>query len=241
MNDEIILFPDFCDVFEDLSLACYFRPLMTKMHQVGDRGYPIHLVSTDGMFCEVPFLYAENNFFGFEYKNGKYQFMGDLRVFGESNFNDVYQVLVADFEKNKDDYLERKVSASDYSKKIKPLVDHVAQFSKGQDLGYFSEALYSYLFTKYYYEKTGKFKNIREVTSNYANNTDPILLSQCDIETFLQEFFLNMKYNLKNSYNLSAQMAVCGTSGYRFTLWGGETIAFLDEDASRVFILEYHS
>ncbi|MFX3839216.1 hypothetical protein ACJBS6_11355, partial [Streptococcus suis] len=78
----VILYPKASDVFTDERLACYFRPLLSFACRQDGREYTFHLLGTDGLYCEREYRNAENNFFGFRYVAGKYEFLGDLAVFG---------------------------------------------------------------------------------------------------------------------------------------------------------------
>lgn len=241
MTNKIILFPDINDVFSDTTLACYFKPLLTVEHNTGKKNYHIHLLSADGVFCEQAFLNAESGFFGFQYNNGKYQFLGDTKVFGDSNFHDVYTALQADFDANKDNYLESKITYKAYAQQIKPLLEKVAQFTPEQDPTYYAEAFYCYAFTKYHYQKTNRFIHINAVTENWGIDDSDIFISRDDMNNILNEFFINLEYTHKNNYNITIDNAICATLAYRFALFAGTSIAFLDEESDQIFILEYHS
>lgn len=237
----LTLFPSAVQVFNDPSLECYFKPLLSVKKYVLGKEYNIHFLSTDGLFSEKVFLNSERGFWGFKNNNGKYDFLGDIKTFGNSNFNELFSALKKDFNENKEFYFENKVSYKDYYKKNKELVKNIARFTKEQDPQYFTEAFYCYEFIKYYFEKTGEFLHINEVTENYGNDENEILLSVDDVSYCIEEFFLNLEYNLENKYNISPNMAVCGVEGFRFTCWGGTVVAFVNTEQDIIYILEYHS
>lgn len=240
-NEGIILFPQAANVFDDPSLQCYFKPLLTVKKHVLGKEYNIHLLSTDGIFPEKIFLNSERYFWGFRYKEGKYHFIGKTETFGNSNFTELYSVLKNDFQKNRDRYLENKISYKDYYNEKKELIKSVARFTKEQDPQYFAESFYCYEFTKYYFEKYGKFCHVNEITENYGHDENDILLSTEDMNWCLGEFFINLEYNLENCYNINENMAVCGTEGFRFTCMGGTSIAFVNTEQDIIYILEYFS
>lgn len=237
----LTLFPSAVQVFHDPSLEWCFKPLLTVKKHVLGKEYNIHLLSTDGIYIEEKFFNSEGYFFGFGYSDGKYNFLGNLKAFGNSNFNELYSMLKKDFSLRKDEYLEKKVSPKDYYEQNKELIKNTARFTKEQDPQYFAEAFYCYEFTKYYFEKTGTFCHINEVTGNYGHDDNKILLGKDEIKGCVEEFFTNLEYNLENSYNIKENMAVCGTEGFRFTCYGGMSIAFVDTEQDIIYILEYHS
>ena len=219
----IIFFPPAVQVFHDPSLECYFKPLLSIKKHILGKEYIVHLLSTDGVFPEKVFLNSERHFWGFKYEDGKYHFLGKTETFGNSNFTELYSVLKKDFQKNKE------------------WIKNTARFTKEQDPQYFAEAFYCYEFTKYYFEKTGSFCHINELTENYGHDERDILLSPEDVSYCIEEFFLNLEYNLENRYNLLPNMAVCGADGFRFTCWGGTVVAFVNTEQDIIYILEYHS
>ena len=237
----IIFFPPAVEVFHDPSLECYFKPLLSIKKHILGKEYIVHLLSTDGVFPEKVFLNSERHFWGFKYEDGKYRFLGKTETFGNSNFTELYSVLKKDFQKNKEEYFENKISYKDYYKKNKEWIKNTARFTKEQDPQYFAEAFYCYEFTKYYFEKTGSFCHINELTENYGHDERDILLSPEDVSYCIEEFFLNLEYNLENRYNLSPNMAVCGADGFRFTCWGGTVVVFVNTEQDIIYILEYHS
>lgn len=237
----ITLFPISAQVFNDPSLECYFKPLLSVKKHILGKEYNIHLLSTDGVYLEEKFLNSEGYFFGFKYDNGKYNFLGNLKAFGNSNFNELYSVLKKDFSEKKDEYLKNKISFKDYYERNKELIKETARFTKNQDPQYFAEAFYCYEFTKYYYEKTGKFCHVSEITENYEHDDNEILLNSEELTPYLDEFFINLEYNLANKYNISKKSAVCGAEGFRFTCYGGVSIAFADTEQDLIYILEHHS
>ena len=113
----IIFFPPAVQVFHDPSLECYFKPLLSIKKHILGKEYIVHLLSTDGVFPEKVFLNSERHFWGFKYEDGKYHFLGKTETFGNSNFTELYSVLKKDFQKNREEYFENKVSYKDYYKR----------------------------------------------------------------------------------------------------------------------------
>lgn len=237
----ITLFPPAAEVFHDPSLECYFKPLLSVKKHILGKEYAVHLLSTDGIFPEKIYPNSERHFWGFKYENRKYIFLGKTETFGNSNFTELYSLLKKDFQSRKDFYLENKVSYKDYYRMNKEIIKETARFTKEQDPQYFAEAFYCYEFIKYYFEKNKKFCHINEISENYGYDENEILLSPEDISFCIEEFFLNLEYNLENRYSLSPNMAVCGAEGFRFTCWGGTAVAFVNTEQEIIYILEYHS
>jgi len=238
----IKLFPNAIDVFENSEMVLYFKPLLTHTHLINGKEYFVHLLGTDGLYLENPLPYAEGGLWGFDYNNGKYRFKGDLKTFGTSNVQEVYSFLKNDFEINKDNYIQYKVSEDKYLENICERLAGLAKFSDKQDVEYYASAFYSYEFNKYYYENEKRFCHITEITENFAHNKEDILFSKCNMENVIDEFFINIEYTLKNPYTLSCDMVCCGTDGHRFmSLNGLMVFGFLDVEQEIVYILEYGS
>ncbi|WP_300393204.1 hypothetical protein [Fusobacterium sp.] len=239
--EDIIFFPSAVQVFDDPSLECYFKPLLSVKKYILGKEYVVHLLSTDGVFSEKIFLNSERYFWGFKYINGKYHFLGNINSFGNSNFTELYSALKKDFSLNKETYFKNKVNYKEYYNQNKNFIKNIARFTKEQDPQYFSEAFYCYEFTKYYFEKTGKFCNINEIFENPSYDENEVLLSIEDVGYCIEEFFLNLKYNLENKYNISPDMAVCGAESFKFTCWGATSIAFVNVEDDNIYILECHN
>ena len=243
-ENNIILYPSIETVFKDTTLGLYFRPLLTANILIEDKPYSIHLVATDGLFCCEKFKYSEQNFFGFKYDKGLYEFLGDLKVFNDYNkVPALHNFLQLDFLQNRDIYLANKTKSNDYLKRLNVQLKKVSRFQDFSNAEYYAEAFYSYEFTKYYFEKFGKHSHISVVTENYGKNTDPFLFDKGNAISILEEFFINLKYNVTFDYSINDKMFVAGTERYRFMSinGGGDVLAMLDQTKDIVYILEYSS
>lgn len=239
----VIFYPNAEDVLDDPSLQCYFRPLLSYECERDSEKYKIHLLGTDGLYCEAGFKYSENNFFGFDYNRGKYRFLGNIECFeGYDQIPSFYNLLKKDFEEYKNEYLRNKVTTSNYLDVLQNKLGDVMTDSL-ESLSYYAEAFYSYEFTKYYYQTTGKHQDISVLTESYGKNEDDFLLSESDAMNILDEFFINLEWNLQNDYAISKEMLCCATERYRFMsiIGGGTVFALLDSKNDKVYILEYFS
>lgn len=239
---DIILYPTAESVFEDPTLAPYFRPLMTVPLLRDNKHYAIHLLGTDGLYCETAIKYAENNFFGFTYNEGKYRFLGDLSVFKDhEKVPGLYTFLRTDFEQQKDFYLAHKIKVDAYLSELSPRLKAISTFDDDEDAAHYATAFYSYELTRYAYQKTDTHQHISVLTENYGKNNRSFLLSDSDTSTIMEEFFMNMKYTLQNGYDMNEAMFCCGTSLSRFMsiIRGGTALALLDQDKDIVYLLEY--
>lgn len=244
MAENIKLYPSVENVFNDISLGIYFRPLLTAEITVGNNPYSIHLVATDGLFCDKKFKYSEQNFFGFKYNNGLYEFQGVLNVFANyEKIPEIHSFLQKDFLQNRDSYLSNKVKESNYLKNINSELEKICGSKELSSAEYYAEAFYSYEFTKYYYEKYGSHRHISVVTENYGKNTNPFLIDKNTALSILDEFFINAKYNLSFDYEVNKEMFVAGTARFRFMsiTGGGDVLAMLDPANDMVYLLEYFS
>jgi hypothetical protein len=214
----------------------YFKPLLTYSVD----GYKIHLLSTDGMYVEKGMRYAESGLWGFRYKAGKYSFLGDLAAFGQDNYEEIYPIIKADFEKNKDRYLTKSISHKSYWEAIEEDLIDIENFEDYLDVRDYAESYYSYFLAKYSYEQTGNFRYVMEIVANFVHNDDDILLDLEHQKELMDEYFRKLNYHLAHVYSIAPEMIVCATEGYRFTHYGGTSFAFLDKDAETVYILEYH-
>ena len=239
---EIEIYPKIENVLADTQLKCYFHPLLTYTYTLSQKDYKIHLLATDGLYCEKIFLNSENNFFGFGYNDGKYEFLGNIECFVEyDKIPMVYDFLIKDFQENKDAYLQNKISTQAYLKKIEDKLKKLANFKDFDYMNYYAEAIYSYEFTKYHYEKTGIHSHISVITENYGKDDSDFLLAKDDALGILDEFFMNLQWNLQNDYGVSKAMFCCATDTYRFMsiIGGSVAFAFLDKSLDKVYILEY--
>lgn len=235
----VILYPKASDVFTDERLACYFRPLLSFACRQDGSAYTFHLLGTDGLYCEREYRHAENNFFGFRYLAGKYEFIGDLGVFGGGNVEEVYALLQADFAKNKEAYWKEKVTVEAYKERLIDELAEVADF----DVDYYAEAFYSYEFTKYHYERTGEFRHVSELTEGCDHDDSPVLIDQETAQELSEEFFLNLQWNVKYDYGIDKSMVCAATERFRFmSVFGGGTVfALWKPQEQTVYLLEYFS
>ncbi|MGN7810723.1 hypothetical protein [Flavobacterium sp. 22076] len=241
MTENIHLYPDIENVFIDKSLGIFFKPILTAKTLVNGEDYHIHIVSTDGLFCKNEYKYSENNFFGFKYINGKYEFLGDLAVFDDyEKIYELHNALEEDFTQNKDTYLKEKRTVDDYLENILQQLEK-NNFYNFSNTEYYAEAFYSYNFTKYFYEKFGVHKHISVITENYGKNTDPFLLNKKEALSILEEFIINIDHNLKNNYQINQNMFVAATEISRFMsiIRDGIVLSLLDTSNKIVYILEY--
>ncbi|WP_232699164.1 hypothetical protein [Brevibacillus daliensis] len=236
---KITLYPKANDVFVDESLACYFRPLLTFSYVHEGTAYSLHLLGTDGLYCEGEYRNSENNFWGFRYVAGKYEFLGDLQVFGEENVPDVHAFLQADFAENKDHYLNDKITVAEYKGRIQADLSEVANFNAD----YYAEAFYSYEFTKYYYERTGEFRHITELTEGWGHNDEDVLIDQETAQEMSEEFFMNLTWNVTHDYGIDESLVCGAVERYRFmsVIGGGTVLALLKPVEQTVYLLEYFS
>ena len=242
--DVIELYPKIENVLADTSLKCYFHPLLTYRHTINGKDYKIHLLGTDGLYCEESFLNSERNFFGFDYNDGKYKFLGNIECFiGYEKIPMVYDFLIRDFQENKDGYLSGKVSTEKYLKGIENELKKLANFENFDAITYYAEAIYSYEFTKYNYEKTGEHVHISAITDNFVKDKNNFLLDKNDALSVLDEFFINLQWNLENDYGISKDMFCCATDRFRFMsiVGDGMVFALLDKSVEKIYILEYSS
>lgn len=235
-------YPKIENVLTDISLNCYFRPLLTYNYNIDDKYYQIHLLCTDGLYCEGKIKYSESNFFGFDYNGGKYKFLGNIKCF--MNYKIIpklYDFLLKDFMEKKDDYLNNKVSTDTYLGSISDKICKLFPAKYSDSITDYAEAFYSYEFTKYYYEQTGKHKHISVVTENYGENEDDFLLSKNDALNILEEYFINLKYMQKNTYEITKEMFCCAVESSRFmSIIGGRLVfTLLDKNNDKVYLLEY--
>ena len=96
--ENVRFLPDYKEVFINKKLKYYFKPICT----IGD----YHYLTVDGIFCIRNYKFAENDYFGFKLKDGKYEFLGNLPdCFGKNDVERLYDILERDFEENRKFYL----------------------------------------------------------------------------------------------------------------------------------------
>lgn len=238
-EQKVIMYPKASEVFVDERFACYFRPLLTFSHLHEGSVYQLHLLGTDGLYCEKEYKHAENNFFGFRYVAGKYEFLGNLDVFGGGNVEEVHAYLQADFAQNKQEYLKDKVTLKAYKERIMDGLAELADF----DVDYYVEGFYSYEFTKYHYELTGEFRHITELTEDWGHDDSDVLIDQETAREMSGEFFMNLQWNVTHDYGIEESMVCGATERFRFmsVIGGGTVFALLKPEEQTVYLLEYFS
>lgn len=239
-NNDIILFPNPKDVFADAEMEMYFTPLVTYNYKSNGKEYKIHVLTSAGLICENSYLNSENRFFGFQYVDGKYKFLGNINTFGNSDIKEVYYFLREDFEKNRDYYLNQKVPVTDYIKMIKPLMKKAGHFGETQSLCTYAENFYSHEISKYNYEKTGKLKHLFEITEALYPQKTPYFYNAEEAHEILQNFYSNLGEYFKNRYDFKNAKPVCVVDTFKFSNFSSSAIVFLKAEDNLVYIAEYN-
>lgn len=245
-TENIFLYPEPSAVFKDPALALYFKPLLTHAVNVNNKDYQIHLFSRDGLICkeEPIYQYSENYCFGFRYNDGKYEFLGDLQVFEETEkLSALHQLLQQDFDAKKDEYLKNKTTVKEYLEAIRKELEDASRFGEYIYAEIYARSFYSYEFTRYYYRKYGAHRHISVVTEQWAKNTDPFLLDEDDAQDMLEEWFEGFDEDTESKYGISTDMFAGGTESRRFTALAGSSVVFALVDAEKdiVYMVEYTS
>ena len=241
-SENIILYPDPTTVFTDPALSVYFKPLLTANTEAGGQSRAIHLLSTDGLICEetLSFRYAENFCFGFSCNAGRYQFLGDLRVFREADLVPaLHRLLLEDFEQKKAAYVKNKTTTGEYLEQLQPILKTEPAAAGFTDAEYYARSFYSYEFTKYYYQRFGVHRHVSVVTEGWAKNTDPFLLDGDDAGDILEEWLDGFEEKAAHQYRITAAMFAAGTERRRFvSLSSGLVLALLDPREEIVYMIE---
>jgi len=108
------------------------------------------------------------------------------------------------------------------------------------NLNYYIESFYSYELVKYQYQSTGIIKSFDEITKAWTISFD-FIYDEEDIQNIMDEFFINLEYNLANSYDISENMACFGMAAYSFMRHKDMVFALADAENDRVYMLEYFS
>ncbi|WP_411347936.1 hypothetical protein [Paenibacillus sp. WLX2291] len=234
----ITLFPEPEDVLEDPSLTCYFLPMLsfTHEHLEDQRAYRIHLLSTDGLQCLDDALYSEQHIWGFEYHDGKYRFLGDIDVFGGVNIPEVYAWLVEDFDRNCEYYLHEKRSAVDYGEQVQVALSSIANFEARS----YAENVYSYLYARTHYQRTGEFRHIDELIGNHRPMDQHLLLDRLEAQEMSAIILDHLPDTLRMRYDMQPEMIVGGAERFRFlsASSGGAVLALLNTHRQQVYLLE---
>lgn len=240
----IALYPKVKDVLEDKELECVFRPILTVKRVVEGKEFLIHILlclGISGEPLEKNYLYSEGGFFGFDYNNGKYIYLGSKEVFWNYNkIKELYSYLTDDFIENRDVYLEKKITMEAYVEGIMKKVSELVIDDEYDNLTYYIESFYSYELVKYQYQSTGVIKSFNEITKAWTTSFD-FIYDEEDIQNIMDEFFINLEYNLANSYDISENMACFGMAAYSFMRHKDMVFALTDANNDRVYMLEYFS
>ena len=230
---DIKYFPDYKDVFVDEKLKYYFKPICT----IGN----YYFLTIDGIFCIKDYKYSENYYFGFRLKDGKYEFLGNLDCFGDNDIEKLYEILEKDFEKNKKDYLDKKMKIADYVKNIFSKIGEI-KFDEEQDLEYYIESFYCYNMAKYYYELNKKIVSVKSLTANYGiTPEDELLIDKEDLKNCLGDFFINIEYELELTPFPTEDMCVMGVDVVPFTMCGEIVGLLYDKKENIIYLREQHS
>lgn len=238
-ENDIILFPDPKDVFTEPEMEMYFTPILTYNYESNEREYKIHILTSAGLICENSYLNSENRFFGFQYIDKKYKFLGNLNTFGNSQIKEVFKFLKSDFEKNKDYYLEQKVTLADYIKMIKPLAKRAGIFTEGQSLSTYLENFYSYELIKYNYKKTNKLKHLFEITEAVQKNNASYFFHENETKNMLTYFYNNLNDYFKTRYDFKNAKPICAVDTFKFTNFISLAVIFFDKEKNIVYNFEY--
>ncbi len=237
-NPTVRLYPEPAEVLENPALSCYFLPLMSFTHEhiQDQQEYTIHLLGTDGLSCTSPRPCAENIIHGFQYNEGRYRYMGDPAAFGEyNNISEVYGWLLEDFNRNSEYYLHEKISAADYGANVQVALNSIATFDSRR----YAEGIYSYLYTKTHYQRTGEFHQMTELTDNQLPVADDLLLDHLTAQELGQTLLAELPQHTQHSYNLRPEMIVGGTERSRFMSPSGHgaILAALDPKHKEIYLL----
>ncbi|MEW4371661.1 hypothetical protein [Paenibacillus kandeliae] len=234
----VTVFPEPADVLEDPSLSCYFLPMLsfTHEHLEDQRSYRIHLLGTDGLQCLDAALYSENHIWGFEYNDGKYRFLGNISVFGGVNIPEVYAWLVEDFDRNCEYYLHEEIAASDYGEQVQVALSSIANF----EARYYAENVYSYLYARTHYQRTGEFRHIDELTGDHRPIDQHLLLDRLEAQEMSAIVLDNLPDTLRVRYDIQPEMIVGGAERFRFmsASSSGVVLALLNTHRQQVYLLE---
>lgn len=231
--ENIKFFPNYKEIFIDERLKYYFKPICT----IGK----YHFLTVDGIFCIRNYKFAENDYFGFKLKDGKYEFLGDLNCFGKNDVERLYDILEKDFEENKKSYLDKKIKIANYVEKILPKIKGI-NFEEEQDLEYYIESFYCYNMAKYYYEINKKIVSVKALTEDYGiTPEDELIIDKEELKNCLGDFFINLEYELELTPDPTEDMCVMGIEIIPFTMWGEIVGLLYDEKEDIIYLKEQHS
>ncbi|WP_017811675.1 hypothetical protein [Paenibacillus shenyangensis] len=232
------LYPEPAQVLDNPALSCYFLPLMsfTHEHLEDQQAYTIHLFGTEGLSCISPRPYAEDGIHGFDYNEGRYRYLGDPAAFGEyHNVSEVYGWLLEDFNRNSEYYLHEHISAADYGANVQVALNSIATFDSRR----YAEGIYSYLYTRTHYQRTGELRRISELTGNQAPTNDHLLMDRLTAQELGQPLVNERSHQTQHNYHLRPEMIVGGAERSRFMSPSGQgaILAAFDADTKQVYLL----
>lgn len=231
--ENVKFFPDYKEVFIDERLKYYFKPICT----IGK----YHFLTIDGIFCIRNYKFAENDYFGFKLKDGKYEFLGNLDCFRKDDVERLYDILERDFEENKKFYLDKKIKIANYVENILSKIGEIT-FEEEQDLEYYIESFYCYNMAKYYYELNKKVVSVKALTENYGiTPEDELLIDKEELKNCLGDFFINIEYELELTPAPTEDMCIMGVDVVEFTMWGEIVGLLYNEKDNIIYLKEQHS
>ncbi len=241
-NDpSIIWYPEPEDVLDNPALSCYFLPLVSFNHEqlVDGQSYRIHLFGIEGLPCVSPDRYGEPHIWGFAYHDGKYRWLGDVAIFGGMNVPEVYAWLLQDFDRNCEYYMHERMSADDYVAGIQTALASIANFD-AQD---YAHSVYSYMYTRIHYKRTGQFRHMDELTGNPITFTrlrsERWLLDHLEAQQLGSLVLSRMTQTQRNAYHLEPAMIVGGAERFHFMdSCEGAVVAALDAEHQLVYLLQ---
>lgn len=238
------LYPKAKDVLDDEELECFFRPLLTIKQNIKGKEFLIHVILSLGISAEKlseGYKFSENGFFGFEYNAGKYKYLGSKDIFYNYDLTKgLNRYLQADFIEQKEIYLSKKIAMEAYIERMMEKIRSIVQVGNCDNLRCYLESFYSYELTKYQYQATGSFRSFKEIIEGWKTSSD-FIHSENSIDNVIGEFFLNLKYNLKNFYGITSNMACFGIDAFNFMENKDMLFTLVDEEKERVYMLEYCS
>ncbi|MFD1886645.1 hypothetical protein [Paenibacillus wenxiniae] len=234
-------YPDPEDVLDNPALSCYFLPLVTFTHEHLQNGqaYQIHLFGIEGLPCVAPDRYGEPHMWGFAYNGGKYRWLGDTAVFGGMNVSDVYAWLLNDFDRNCEYYMHERMSAADYVAGAQTALASIANF----DARAYAHSVYSYMYTRVHYQRTGQFRHMNELTSDQATATglrsERWLLDRLEAQQLGSSVLAGLTTVERHRYALDTAMIVGGAERFHFMDSSqGAVVAALNAERQHVYLLQ---
>ncbi len=234
-------YPDPEDVLDNPALSCYFLPLVTFTHEHLQNGqaYQIHLFGIEGLPCVAPDRYGEPHLWGFAYNDGKYRWLGDTAVFGGMNVPEVYAWLLNDFDRNCEYYMHERMSAADYVAGAQTALASIANF----DARSYAHSVYSYMYTRVHYQRTGQFRHMDELTGDTATGSglrsERWLLDRLEAQQLGSSVLAGWTMVERHRYELDPAMIVGGAERFHFMDSSqGAVVAALNAERQHVYLLQ---